>query len=1139
MQTVLNFIAIIGGGLAFGLASGDAACLAATPIYQFDCGTSNSPVQAGYSRVTKATAYGSAGYGWITPPCGSMDRPECENRVNRDFVYGTSRRGARVFRIDAKNGLYRVRVVMGDSGAAHHNMMLKANGKIIDDHIESASGRWTTKVFSVFVTEGKLDLTFSGSGGGDDRWVVNEIAVFPSGDDAGASAAIHAGYKFDMGTETSPLAAGHDKVTGSTMVSVGGYGWMAAVVQSIDRASCNDPLKRDLVYGNPPATFRVYLENGIYEVKIVMGDDAHEHDDMQIRLGKRVIDTSISNAAGQWVTKTFKACAAKGYLDFTFSDGGGIDSCWVVNALELSYIGPPPVAATAAPAFYSDDAIAYDVKVTADATGASDATIAFQTALDNAADLGGGVVYASPGRYRIEGTLVIPLGVVLRGEWKHPDRGGLGKGTILQAYSGKDDGNAAAFLRMGASSGLKNLSVWYPEQKYDDVRVYPPTISGYPPQGDLNLQISNLTLYNSYKGIELGTTAASNASECYFSNIFGTVLHTGIRHDRSFDVARYQNIKFATSYWSNSRLDGAPATAEALDTLKAYTRGHARGIVIEHEDWYFLDNIDLSDLQVGFEVSEGALMSLTRLTTNDVNIGVKLRAADPGIQIAYSTINAGVGEKPACIYFGNTSAADSLLVTNTVFGGTPRNAIYVAGNSGGTVSIHNCRFRDWGQDSDDYAIHAQGVGLGVTNCTFDQTKKHIFMAESVRGAIIGGNTFRGGTAPYCAQGDGLTDDTEAVQRALDDVARAGGGTVYLPPGRYAVHGNLLVPSGVELRGSRETFHSSNYAVGTEVFAYAGKDEARGTPFIRLSQDAGVRGLTLYYPEQGAEHYSWYPWTIQGLGPGCWVKHLCLTNPAQGIDMMTHRCDNHVISECLAAPIWKGVAVGRGTQGGYLQNFHVHGSAWTISEYPHIPVENVFFRWQADAMTAFEFGACKNYSNGFNFEIFAKTGVHFGEDPAGSYRGTLYQFANDACNCPFQIDQAEAVDIVAGQNVASWGVDAERRFLMVTSETFIGTANVHATTLFGSTRGPVLANGGTVNLVQTYSSQADGGTFEGVARAGTVNYYCCPFARPTKITFLPDITNAVMRACLGKFSISNSAGQKMSADNNSNCKRYHC
>ena len=57
-----------------------------------------------------------------------------------------------------------------------------------------------------------------------------------------------------------------------------------------------------------------------------------------------------------------------------------------------------------------------------------------------------------------------------------------------------------------------------------------------------------------------------------------------------------------------------------------------------------------------------------------------------------------------------------------------------------------------------------------------------------------------------AIGDGETDDTAAIQKALD-TCRDGGGTVYFPPGWYAmrtvkVHSNtdLVIPVGARIVG---------------------------------------------------------------------------------------------------------------------------------------------------------------------------------------------------------------------------------------------------------------------------------------------------------------------------------------------------
>jgi hypothetical protein len=52
---------------------------------------------------------------------------------------------------------------------------------------------------------------------------------------------------------------------------------------------------------------------------------------------------------------------------------------------------------------------------------------------------------------------------------------------------------------------------------------------------------------------------------------------------------------------------------------------------------------------------------------------------------------------------------------------------------------------------------------------------------------------------FGAVGDAVADDTSAFQRALDAAFNAGGGTVYVPPGRYLFKGTLTVPDGAGLQ----------------------------------------------------------------------------------------------------------------------------------------------------------------------------------------------------------------------------------------------------------------------------------------------------------------------------------------------------
>lgn len=58
-------------------------------------------------------------------------------------------------------------------------------------------------------------------------------------------------------------------------------------------------------------------------------------------------------------------------------------------------------------------------------------------------------------------------------------------------------------------------------------------------------------------------------------------------------------------------------------------------------------------------------------------------------------------------------------------------------------------------------------------------------------------------APFYAKGDGITDDTAAIQAAITAVSAAGGGTVYFPQGNYYITAPIEVAAFVNLVGASQ------------------------------------------------------------------------------------------------------------------------------------------------------------------------------------------------------------------------------------------------------------------------------------------------------------------------------------------------
>ena len=75
-----------------------------------------------------------------------------------------------------------------------------------------------------------------------------------------------------------------------------------------------------------------------------------------------------------------------------------------------------------------------------------------------------------------------------------------------------------------------------------------------------------------------------------------------------------------------------------------------------------------------------------------------------------------------------------------------------------------------------------------------------------------------------ARADGIADDTAALQKALDEAAKAGG-KVPLPAARFLVRGSLHIPPGVTLQGMMDSPVWSDPLKGSIILATARRHEA--------------------------------------------------------------------------------------------------------------------------------------------------------------------------------------------------------------------------------------------------------------------------------------------------------------------------
>ena len=196
--------------------------------------------------------------------------------------------------------------------------------------------------------------------------------------------------------------------------------------------------------------------------------------------------------------------------------------------------------------------------------------------------------------------------------------------------------------------------------------------------------------------------------------------------------------------------------------------------------------------------------------------------------------------------------------------------------------------------------------------------------------------------PYNATGDGATDDTRAIQQALNDMGSAGGGIVFVPEGNYLIATNLMVPRATVLKGVATHVQKlwgdpkSKTVVGTTLLAIADQGNENGVPFISLSDHgSGIEGLQIYYPNQivNATPQA-YPWTIRCGQNGTpidntYVKNVLLVNSWKGIDAGTYHSARHHFENVYGQVLSLGIFIDQCYDIGRIN--HIHFSPFWSSD----------------------------------------------------------------------------------------------------------------------------------------------------------------------------------------------------------------
>ena len=367
--------------------------------------------------------------------------------------------------------------------------------------------------------------------------------------------------------------------------------------------------------------------------------------------------------------------------------------------------------------------------------GESDATAAFQAALDTAGDAGGGVVRAPRGNYLFRGQLSVPQAVTLRGIWESvPAHNGIrdrglpkptddGTTFLVTADAGNEDG--APFITLHTNSTLKGVVLYYPLQKVDGPpEPYPWAIA----MRGKNPAVHDVELLNPYNGID-----ASRNERHLIRNVHGQPLRRGIFVDAIYDIGRIENVHF-NPWWSMK------------PKLLQWQMANGEAFVFGRSDWEYVLNTFCFGYKVGYRFTQTETGvcngNFLGLGADDCWTAVVVEQCAPfGLLFTNGQFVSFHGPDPTMVSV-ESSNTGSVRFVNCAFWGPCSQIARVAGT--GTAGFSDCTFTQWDSKHEGrHAIQAASGSVLVRGCEFRQDAAQVELGEKVRRAVVTGNLFTG------------------------------------------------------------------------------------------------------------------------------------------------------------------------------------------------------------------------------------------------------------------------------------------------------------------------------------------------------------------------------------------------------------
>ena len=183
------------------------------------------------------------------------------------------------------------------------------------------------------------------------------------------------------------------------------------------------------------------------------------------------------------------------------------------------------------------------------------------------------------------------------------------------------------------------------------------------------------------------------------------------------------------------------------------------------------------------------------------------------------------------------------------------------------------------------------------------------------------------------------DASPALQAVIDELAKAGGGTIFIPAGHVRIATPITLKEGVVLRGDFLPFQEDR-RLGTVFDIVCGKNEPDGKPAFGVERGTGLRELAFWYPEQNASAPVPYPWTVYATAKNCGnnftIFNCVFLNPWKAIHIGPEWNELHTIRDTRIYPFETGIFLDFTTDIGRLDHVVIESPKYAAHFYPGLP-----------------------------------------------------------------------------------------------------------------------------------------------------------------------------------------------------------